>query len=100
MLQVIVAQLRAFPWSALIWLAAIVLVALIVWQFTKHHYAIAWSRYAPEKARDIIRQTRKELAEITQKFWQLEAENAELRGRIKGAQMRLAKPRQLELIEK
>jgi len=97
--QVIAAELRAVPWSSLIWLLATVLVALMVWQLTKHHCRTEWVKWAPEKARDELVILRRQLAEETRRRQHLEAQNAELRGRIAAARARLDVPRTVEVIE-
>ena len=97
--QVIAAELRAIPWSSLIWLLATLLVALMVWQLTKHHYRIEWVKWAPEKARDELATVRRQLAEETRRRQELEAQNAELRGRIFAARSRLDTPRSVEVTE-
>ncbi len=91
--QIIAAELRAVPWSSLVWLLATVLVALMIWQLTKHHYKTEWVKWAPEKARDELATLRRQLAEETRRCKDLEAENAELRGRVAAARARLDIPR-------
>lgn len=92
-------QLITFLYS-LVWMAITTLLALLVWQLTKHYYAREWLRFAPAKARDVVLQVRKDLLAVADKCRQLEAENAELRGRIEGAKLRLGKSRSLELVER
>jgi len=97
--QIIAAELRAVPWSSLIWLLATVLISLVIWQLTKHHYKIEWVKWAPEKARDELAILRRQLAEETRRRQHLEVKNAELRGRIAAARARLDVPRTAEVIE-
>jgi len=97
--QIIAAELRAVPWSSLVWLLATVLVALMVWQLTKHHYRTEWAKWAPEKARDELGSLRRQLAEETRRRKDLEAENAELRGRVAAARTRLDIRRPVQVAE-
>jgi hypothetical protein len=97
--QIIAAELRAVPWSSLVWLLATVLVGLMVWQLTKHHYRTEWAKWAPEKARDELAILRRQLAEETRRRERLEAENAELRGRIVAARAGLTAPRHADVVE-
>ena len=88
------------PWLLLALQAVNFFVMFWLWQFTKNFYHMKWIEYAPEKARDVVREAHRALAESEMERQRLAAECAELRGRVEGAKARLRKSQQLELVEK
>lgn len=97
--RAIVGVLRALPWAALAWLAAALLLMLIVWQLTKHHYAVSWLHWAPVKAQDVVIEARRRVAEVERVNAAQAEEIAELRGMVEGARQRLERPAHLRLVE-
>lgn len=82
------------------WMGITAAIAFIIWKGTMRYCEKEWLRFAPEKARDVVLQARKDLSAVTNKCRQLETENAELRGRLEGIRLRLEKPRSIELVER
>lgn len=93
-------ELRIIPWPEITRLLVTVLLLWVMWLFTKRYYYKAWLRWAPEKAKDELLQARRELVVQIKLNQRLVTENAELRGRIEGARLRLEQPRRLELVER
>jgi hypothetical protein len=92
--------IRDLPWSWIIWQLVNIATYLILWQAIKHYYARAWMKAAPEKAKDMVRDLQRALAESELERQQLTTELAEARGRIAGAKARLRKSEQLSLVER
>ena len=88
------------PWPFIAWMGVYLFTIFAVWQLTAHFYHMEWLKYAPEKARDVVREAHRALAESEMERQRLAAECAELRGRVEGAKARLRKSQQLELVEK
>ncbi len=80
------------PWMGLLFQLETVLIGLLVWQLTKHHYHKAWLHYAPAKARDTIRLLRKGRTRDKRVIGRLKQDLAEARGRLAAAQQGLEKP--------
>jgi hypothetical protein len=90
-------QIQQVPWAALAFQAESAIIALMVWQLTKHHYHLAWMRYAPDKARDTINQLLREKARAVKREKELLEELAEVRGQLAAVQQGLEKPEQTPL---
>jgi hypothetical protein len=91
-------QIQQVPWAALAFQAESAIIALMVWQLTKHHYHLAWMRYAPDKARDTINQLLREKARAVKREKELLEELAEVRGQLAAVQQGLEKPNQVPLV--
>jgi len=94
------AQLRQVPWAALVQQAQTVLVALLVWILTKRHYDHEWEKWAPEKARDVIAQLRRQLCEEQAHSRGLKAKLAKREGQLATVRRAATEPVQLELVER
>ena len=92
--------IRDLPWSWIVWQLVNLLTYVILWLVIQRYYSQAWLRAAPEKARDMVRDLQRALAESEMERQQLTTELARYRGMVAGAQARLRKPEQLELVEK
>ena len=64
------------------WFLLTLLVAVFVQRATYAYCAAQWLRLAPAKARDVVLAARREAARAVREQRQLEAEAAELRGRL------------------
>jgi hypothetical protein len=92
--------IRDLPWSWIVWQLINIVTYLILWQSIKHYYSRQWMKFAPEKARDVVRDAHRALAESEMERQRLEHEVAQLRGMVAGAKARLHKPEQLSLVER
>jgi hypothetical protein len=91
-------QIQQVPWMGLAFQAESAIIALMVWQLTKHHYHLAWMRYAPDKARDTINQLLREKARADKREKELLEELAEVRGQLASVRQGLEKPDQVPLV--
>jgi hypothetical protein len=91
-------QIQQVPWAGLAFQAESVIIALMVWQLTKHFYHVAWMRYAPDKARDTIHQLLREKARAAKREKELLEELAEARGQLASVRQGLEKPDQVPLV--
>jgi hypothetical protein len=91
-------QIQQVPWAALAFQAESAIIALMVWQLTKHHYHMAWMRYAPDKARDTINQLLREKARADKREKELLEELAEVRGQLAAVHKGLQKPEHVALV--
>ncbi len=99
-MKVLLWQARQLPWTLIVWQSVNFFAMFVLWVLTKWHLSREWLRHAPEKARDQVQEMRRALAESEVQRQELMAENARLRGMVRGAKARLAEPRQAELIER
>lgn len=85
-------QIREVPWGAVLFQIETAVAVLIAWQMSKHHYHVAWIRFAPAKARQVVREAIRQKEAEHQENLRLRQENAQLRGQIAAAQMMLREP--------
>lgn len=99
-MKVMLWQMRSLPWALIVWQLVNFFAMFVLWVLTKWHLSHEWLKFAPEKAKDQVQEMRRALAESEVERQELTAENARLRGMVRGARVRLAEPRQAELVER
>lgn len=91
-------NIQQVPWAGLVFQFETAIFCLLVWQLTKHHYHVAWMRYAPDKARDTIKRLLREKARADKREKELLEELAEARGQLAAVRQELEKPAQVPLV--
>jgi len=87
------------PWNFIVLIVFYLFTIFSVWQLTAHWYHMAWLRWAPVKAQDVVIEARRRVAEVERVSAAQAEEIAELRGMIEGARLRLERPAHLRLVE-